>query len=34
MIPKVYFEQESKVETNNKELSKKEKEIILSEYVF
>ena len=34
MIPKVYFEQESKVETNNEELNKKEKEIILSEYVF
>lgn len=34
MIPKVYFEQESKVETNSKKLSKKEREIILSEYVF
>ena len=34
MIPNVYFELESKVESNNKKLSKKEKEIILSEYVF
>ena len=32
MIPKVYFEQESKVETNKKKINKSEKEIILSEY--
>lgn len=34
MIPKVYYEVETKVETNNKKLKKKEKEIILSEYLF
>lgn len=34
MIPKVYYEQETKVETNIKKSSNKEKEIILSEYVF
>ena len=34
MIPKVYLEQETKVETNNKKISKNEKEIILSEYIF
>ena len=32
IIPKVYFEQESKVETNKKKINKSEKEIILSEY--
>ena len=34
LIPKTYIELETKVETNNKKISKKEKEIILSEYVF
>lgn len=34
MIPKVYLEQETKVEQNNKKISKNEKEIILSEYLF
>ncbi len=34
MIPKVYFVQETKFETNNKTTKKNEKEIILSEYVF
>lgn len=34
MIPKVYYEQETKVETNIKKSNNKEKEIILSEYVF
>ena len=32
MIPKVYFEQETKVEANKKKINKNEKEIILSEY--
>ena len=34
MIPKVYLEQETKVEINKKKASKNEKEIILSEYIF
>lgn len=34
MIPKVYLEQETKVEANNKKISKNEREIILSEYIF
>ena len=34
MIPNVYFEQETKVEANNKKISKNEREIILSEYIF
>lgn len=34
MIPKVYIEQETKVEANNKKISKNEREIILSEYIF
>lgn len=34
MIPKVYLEQETKVEANNKKISRNEREIILSEYIF
>ena len=34
IIPNVYFIQETKVETNKKKSNKKEKEIILSEYLF
>lgn len=34
MIPRVYLEQETKVEVNNKKISKNEREIILSEYIF
>ena len=34
MIPKVYLEQETKVEINKKKATKKEREIILSEYIF
>ena len=34
MIPKVYLEQETKVEANKKKISKNEREIILSEYIF
>ena len=34
MIPKVYLEQETKVEINKKKETKKEREIILSEYIF
>ena len=34
MIPNVYYEQESKVETNKQKMSNTEKEIILSEYVY
>ena len=34
MIPKVYLEQETKVEINKKKATKNEKEIILSEYIF
>lgn len=34
MIPKVYIEEETKVETNNKKIGKNQKEIILSEYIF
>ena len=34
MIPKVYLEQETKVEINSKKIKKNEKEIILSEYIF
>ena len=34
MIPKVYLEQETKVEINSKKVQKNEKEIILSEYIF
>lgn len=34
MIPKVYLEQETKVELNNKKTNRNEKEIILSEYMF
>lgn len=34
MIPRVYLEQETKVEINSKKVQKNEKEIILSEYIF
>jgi len=34
MIPRVYLEQETKVELNNKKTNRNEKEIILSEYIF